>query len=135
MFPEEVDPLMGKNLFSMKGQRWREMRATLSPAFTSSKMKGMFILMTECAKDVANYLLKESKGQLLELEMKDFFTRYTNDVIATSSFGIKCDSLNQPNNVFYSMGKKITNFDGFGSGIKFVLATSAPKVLKVYLLF
>lgn len=131
IFPEEVDKLMGKNLFSMKGQRWREMRATLSPAFTSSKMRGMFMLMSDCAKDVANYLLKEAKGNVLEIEAKELFSRYTNDVIATSSFGIKCDSLNEPNNTFYTMGKKMTNLQGFANTIKFVLGSTAPKILQV----
>lgn len=131
IFPEEADALMGKNLFSMHGQRWREMRATLSPAFTSSKMKGMFMLMSDCAKNTVNYLVKESNGKLLEIEAKDLFSRYTNDVIATASFGIKCDSLSEPKNAFYTMGKKITNFDGLVNTIKFLVAASAPKVLEV----
>jgi cytochrome P450 family 9 len=33
---EEADNLFGKNLFSMTGQKWRDMRATLSPAFTGT---------------------------------------------------------------------------------------------------
>lgn len=132
--PEEVDPLIAKNLLSMKGQKWREMRATLSPAFTSSKMRAMYVLMLECAKDVSNYLVKKSNGQMLEIEMKDLFTRYTNDVIATSSFGIKCDSLNEPNNNFYLLGKKITNFEGLWNNIIFLLANIAPSILKVNML-
>lgn len=73
--PVETDPLMGGNLFSMDGQKWREMRAILSPAFTSSKMRGMFTFMSECAKDFANYFLEQSNGKLIEVEMKDMFTR------------------------------------------------------------
>jgi cytochrome P450 family 9 len=41
--------------------------------------------------------------------MKDLFTRYTNDVIATAAFGVGVDSLMEPSNEFYSMGKEITN--------------------------
>lgn len=107
------------------------MRATLSPAFTGSKMRSMFILMSDCAKDVVEYLVKHSKGQMLEIDVKDLFTRYANDVIATSSFGIKCDTLNEPNNEFLSMGKKLTNLTGWRSNVKFTLATLAPKILKV----
>ncbi|EFN63659.1 Cytochrome P450 9e2 [Camponotus floridanus] len=36
---EDQDPLFGKNLFALKGERWRQVRPLLSPAFTSSKMK------------------------------------------------------------------------------------------------
>ena len=31
---EEADPLFGKNLVSLQGQKWKDMRGTLSPAFT-----------------------------------------------------------------------------------------------------
>jgi cytochrome P450 family 9 len=34
MFPTDTDPIMGKSLFFMKGQDWKDMRATMSPAFT-----------------------------------------------------------------------------------------------------
>lgn len=40
------DDLFGSALPMMKGQRWRDMRATLSPAFTGSKMRQMFALPT-----------------------------------------------------------------------------------------
>lgn len=73
--PPEADPLMGGNLFSMRGQKWRDMRATLSPAFTSSKMRGMFTFMSECAKDFASYFLEDANGKPIEVDMKDLFTR------------------------------------------------------------
>jgi hypothetical protein len=53
-----------------------------------------------------------SEGNILAVEMKDLFTRYTNDVIGTSAFGIQCDSLTNPKNEFYEMGKDLTNFGG-----------------------
>nr|CAD7430894.1 unnamed protein product [Timema monikensis] len=44
------------------------------------------------------------------LEMKDFFSRYANDIIATSAFGVSVDSFNNPKNEFYLVGKQLTNF-------------------------
>ncbi|PSN49030.1 hypothetical protein C0J52_09647 [Blattella germanica] len=86
--------------------RWKDMRAILSPAFTSSKMKTMFVLVDECGKQLVNFLEKcysgytpekpckiEKEGGKLVVELKDLFTRYTNDVIATSAFGVGVDSL------------------------------------------
>ncbi|KMQ89600.1 cytochrome p450 9e2, partial [Lasius niger] len=32
---EHHDPILGKNLFALKGERWRQVRSLLSPAFTS----------------------------------------------------------------------------------------------------
>jgi hypothetical protein len=70
------------------------------------------------------------EGNCLAVEMKDLFTRYTNDVIATSAFGIGCDSLNNPKNEFYEMGKDITNFRGVRALIFFGYMMS-PKLMKV----
>lgn len=39
---DDLDKLFGNSLFFMKGQKWRDMRSTLSPAFTGSKMRHMF---------------------------------------------------------------------------------------------
>nr|CAI5847750.1 unnamed protein product [Callosobruchus analis] len=66
--------------------------------------------------------------------MKDSFTRYCNDVIATCAFGIECDSLNQPNNSFYAMGRKTTDFSSFLMLIKFIGYSFVPwlfQLLKV----
>jgi len=71
-----------------------------------------------------------SEGNILAVEMKDLFTRYTNDVIATSAFGIECDSLNNPRNEFYEMGRDVTNFKGLRALIFFGYAFS-PKLMKV----
>ncbi|XP_015606941.1 cytochrome P450 9e2-like, partial [Cephus cinctus] len=48
---ETMDKLFGKNIFSLRGERWKEMRATLSPSFTTSKMKFMFELISKTSKD------------------------------------------------------------------------------------
>ncbi|XP_011695538.1 PREDICTED: cytochrome P450 9e2-like [Wasmannia auropunctata] len=97
---ENQDPLFGKNLFSLRGDKWRQVRPLLSPAFTSSKMKTMFKLMSECGVNFGNYLVQLPPEQRI-MEMKDVFARYTNDVIATCVFGISVDSMKNPENEFY----------------------------------
>lgn len=106
----DADELFGNSLFMMKGQKWRDMRATLSPAFTGSRMREMFELVTECADDMAKYLVKRTnEGKKIDFEMKELFCRYTNDVIASCAFGIRVNSLEDPNNEFFAAGRKITS--------------------------
>ncbi|XP_055314969.1 LOW QUALITY PROTEIN: probable cytochrome P450 9f2 [Sitodiplosis mosellana] len=108
---EKTDKLWGNALFLMKGEKWRQMRATLSPAFTGSKMRQMFELVTECTDEVVKHFLnKVQKGEKVNIEMKDFFTRYTNDVIATCAFGLKINSFEDPTNEFYENGKILMDF-------------------------
>lgn len=88
---EKVDPLFGKSLFFLTGQKWRDMRSTLTPIFTGSKMRQMFQLVLDCAEDHTSILLRQANTDSKPFvpELKELFTRYTNDVIATAAFGIK----------------------------------------------
>lgn len=129
---EEVDPLFGKNIFSLKGQKWRHMRSTLSPAFTSSKMRSMFVFISACAEQFTKHFLdKADSKNHITVEMKDVFTRFANDVIATSAFGIECNSLDERNNEFYLMGKKATNFEGWRS-LRFFGYNLSPILMKFF---
>ncbi|EFN83828.1 Cytochrome P450 9e2, partial [Harpegnathos saltator] len=125
-FIEINDPLSAKNLFSLRDQKWRDVRTLLSPAFTSSKMKSMFMLMSECAVDFTNFLL-ETTADKSDVDMKDAFVKFTNDVIATCAFGIKIDSMRNPTNKFLSYGKYVTSFEGIRA-IKFLTFKSFPKL-------
>ncbi|RZC39210.1 uncharacterized protein BDFB_009483, partial [Asbolus verrucosus] len=129
--PEDSDPLWRKNLISLTGQRWREMRATLSPAFTGSKMKYMFPLISQSGERFVDHFLKKNED-IVTVEMKDTFTRFTNDVIANTAFGVECDSLEDRNNEFYLMGKEVTDFSGFWKKLKFVGYFLMPKVYKLF---
>lgn len=42
--------LFTDSLVALRGTKWRDMRATLSPAFTRSKMRQMFALIAECGR-------------------------------------------------------------------------------------
>nr|CAI5852946.1 unnamed protein product [Callosobruchus analis] len=101
------------------------MRPILSPSFTSSKMRAMFLLMSDCAKRFVKFFDAKSE-EIIELEMKDCFTRYCNDVIATCAFGVECDSLNQPNNTFYTMGKRTTDLSSLLIMLKFIGYSFVP---------
>lgn len=106
------------------------MRPVLSPAFTSSKMRAMFILMCETAESFVSYF--KNKGEdIVEIEMKDNLTRFGNDVIASVAFGIKVDSMRNRNNEFFEMGKEATDFSSFPKILKFFGYSLFPKLFTV----
>ncbi|XP_014477687.1 PREDICTED: cytochrome P450 9e2-like [Dinoponera quadriceps] len=124
------DPLFSNNLFSLRGQKWRDVRTLLSPAFTSSKIKIMFTLMSDCAIDFTKSLseISADKG---DMDMKNVFSKYTNDVIATCAFGIKVDSMKNPTNQFYLHGKEATGFFETRA-LKILFLRTFPKLMKLF---
>ncbi|KAF2898585.1 hypothetical protein ILUMI_07590 [Ignelater luminosus] len=127
---KEADPIASKNLFNLTiDDGWHDMRSTLSPTFTSSKMRSMFVLMEQCAEQFVKYFEKQ-KGPV-ELELKDSFTRYANDVIGTAAFGITCDSLADKENQFYMMGKELTTFT-FLQNLKFFGFSISPALMALF---
>lgn len=101
--------MLSKVLIALTGQKWKDMRSTLSPAFTSSKMRQMFELVNDCSDEMTNFFEKITTPADLVLDMKNTFSKLTNDVIATCAFGIKVNSFKNPENEFFLQGKRVLN--------------------------
>ena len=90
----------------------------------------MFTLISQSGEQFVQYFLKKNED-LITVEMKDTFTRFTNDVIANTAFGVECDSLTDRDNEFYLMGKDVTNFNGVWKNLRFLLIILMPRVFQV----
>ncbi|XP_070528191.1 probable cytochrome P450 6a23 isoform X3 [Cardiocondyla obscurior] len=125
-FNGKTNPLF-YNLLTMSGSKWRKMRVKLTPAFTSGKIKRMFLILKECSDDLAKYL--ESKAQIRDsVEIKDIFTRYTTDVIMSSAFGIRSNCIENSNSEHQTQGKNILKI----KIIWYVLFTVMPKIMDFF---
>lgn len=118
---ERVDPLGAKNLFSLKGQKWRYIRGILTPSFTSVKMKKMFCIVNNCSLELVDFLVR-STADGSPTEVKDTMARFTTDVMASCAFGIDSNSLKDPNAEFrrvlrtvfqFSLQKALAGFTAF----------------------
>lgn len=129
---ESLDPLFSKNVFALRGDRWREMRNTLSPSFTASKMKLMYELVSKCSREFVNYLVDHPELYDNAIETKQIFRRYTTDVIATTAFGISVNSMEDQNNEFYVRGIETSKvFRGSLAMFKFIFMRAFPRVAKL----
>ncbi|XP_055852653.1 probable cytochrome P450 9f2 [Episyrphus balteatus] len=113
--------LLDKAVNNLRDQKWKDMRSTLSPVFTGSKMRQIFGLINEVARESMEYL-KKNKETHTDFNIKDYFTRFTNDVIASAVFGIKVNSYKDETNEFYVMGKRVTNLTIWQNFIFFLYA-------------
>ena len=92
----------------------------------------MFSLIDECAENFTTYFENMvNSSNVLEIDVKDATTRFTNDVIATSAFGIKCDSLKNKENDFIVNSRKAMEFSGLKNMLKFVILGNFPKLARV----
>ncbi|XP_053682992.1 probable cytochrome P450 9f2 [Sabethes cyaneus] len=121
--------LFAKTLFALNGQRWRDMRATLSPAFTGSKMRQMFQLMEECIQAMIRHLETDLKQKgSMEVEMKDVLSRLAMDVIASCAFGLKVNCFEDRENEFLKHAKKMMLFGRFTVFLKIMAFRWFPEI-------
>ncbi|XP_058819694.1 cytochrome P450 9e2-like [Topomyia yanbarensis] len=125
----EVDPLLGRALVFSNGPRWKHGRMALSPAFTGSKTRNMFILLSNYADAAMQRLVRDAKGGKLEREMKDLFQRLGNDVMTSISFGVEIDSVHDPENEFFLRGKCLSSTSGIQGFKVFIMTLFPPKFL------
>nr|AID54908.1 cytochrome P450 CYP9AJ3 [Helicoverpa armigera] len=101
----DCDPLFGRNLIMLTGSKWRSMRASLSPAFSGARCRSMAPLMAESACAVIAYLREKISGEEA-MDINKITMSYVNDVIASCAFGFAVDSLKDPDNCIFRLGKK-----------------------------
>jgi cytochrome P450 family 6 len=104
----KVDPLSA-NLFFLEGQKWRDLRAKLTPTFTSGKLKMMFHTILAVGQELDKHLLPMA-DKCLDVDIRDILGCFMTDIIGSCAFGIDCNSLENPNSKFRVMGKQMINF-------------------------
>ncbi|NP_997838.1 cytochrome P450, family 3, subfamily c, polypeptide 1 [Danio rerio] len=108
MNPDLVGPF-ADGITLVKDERWRRIRSSLSPYFTSGRLKEIFpIAMTHADRFIKNM---EKKDPNLPLKIKDVVAPYSLDVVASSSFSVDFDSINNPDDPFVTSIKSFFNIN------------------------
>lgn len=126
---EESDPL-SVHLFSLKGAKWKSLRAKLTPTFTSGKMKMMFQTLVECSTNLTD-VLEDVVAQKDAIDIKEIIARFTTDIIGSCAFGIECNSLKNPNSEFREYGKKFFDTSITDSLVR-LLTLTVPEFFNVF---
>lgn len=97
-------------LFFKKYHDWKRIRAILSPSFTVQKLKVMKPIIDEKVESLINKFSAISK-EGKPADLRQYFDAFSHDVIAQTSFGIKIDSFEEPNNPIIRASKEFFQND------------------------
>nr|ABI63602.1 cytochrome P450 CYP3A70 [Macropus giganteus]ADR00354.1 cytochrome P450 CYP3A70 [Macropus giganteus] len=90
--------------------QWKRIRTILSPTFTSGKLKEMFPIIKQYGDVLVKNMGKEAEKSK-PVSLKDIFGAYSMDVITSTSFGVKTDSLNNQDDPFVREIRKLIKFN------------------------
>ncbi|KAJ4432916.1 hypothetical protein ANN_15173 [Periplaneta americana] len=127
---ESLDPLNSKIMFTLKGQKWKHVRQNLTPTFTSGKMKKMFYLVDNCAKQLVQCIDDTTFKGANALTVKPMMDRYVMDVISRCAFGLDSSSLQHEDAEFSRNMRRAFHFSSLKS---FVNLTTffAPEIQSI----
>lgn len=90
--------------FSMpKDDKWKSLKTKLLPCFRSENLRFMFYLIEECSL-LAIYNLKNEteSSSIIEINIFNFFARFFIDALATTTFGMRPNSVSFKENIFFN---------------------------------
>lgn len=119
----KTDELLDNMITGAVDDHWKFLRSTMTPTFTTGKLKAMVSMVQRCCNDlVGNIISKNVDGQ--DVDMKEVCSGYTMDVIATTAFGLQVNSQKEPNNAFVVNARKVVSTNLFR--VYFILVLVFP---------
>nr|WFG82911.1 CYP6CM1v4 [Bemisia tabaci] len=106
-----LDPL-SNHLFTLNGEKWRQVRHKTATAFSTAKLKNMFHSLKDCAREMDAYMERAigDKGDV-EFDALKVMSNYTLEVIGACAMGIKCDSIHDEETEFKRFSRDFFRFD------------------------
>lgn len=102
----KIPGAIGKSVFLARDETWRRIRATLTPSFSAKKMKGMVALIEESINKLMVKVEKVARtGE--SVDMLEWFSRMTLEVILSTAFGVQADILNDDESIMLQRAKAV----------------------------
>nr|XP_044998607.1 cytochrome P450 3A21-like [Jaculus jaculus] len=102
--------LLKRAISRSEDEEWKRKRKLLSPHFASGRLKDMFPVIQWNGDTLVRNLRREAEKDK-PISMKGIMGAYVMDISASTLFGVKVDSLNNPQDPFVKSAWKFVNFE------------------------
>merc|ERR1719178_212035 len=130
-FPGKTDAYWLEQMTIMTGDKWKDIRSTFSPIFTSGKMKAMMRFIDKVSDSLVQHMDKNtalSDG----FELKESFGKFSLDTLASCAFGVDGQSFTNDKSVFVKHAAELFNQGGIVIlGFLFKLIPGASELLQL----
>ena len=94
-----TDQLWTNQMSNLRGDRWKQVRNTFSPIFTSAKMRMMMTFMENVGRAMNDEIEKTVRDDR-PVDVKALFGAYSVDTIATCAFGVEAGTMGNSKSEF-----------------------------------
>ena len=115
LFPGKTDAYWLEQMTLKTGDKWKDIRSTFSPIFTSGKMKVMMRFIDKVSESLVQEMDKNT-GMIDGFELKESMGKFSLDTIASCAFGVDGQSFEEQESVFVNNASRIfqtTKMDQF----------------------
>ena len=126
-----AEKILMEQMSSAEGDRWKSIRSTFTPIFTSGKMKAMMVYVQQTCKRLTD-ALDELAEKNEEFELKKLLGKYSMDTIASCAFGVDSQAFKNKDSKFVDYASRIFQ-NKFSDGVK-ILLVMIPFDIGIYIM-
>ncbi|XP_052796768.1 cytochrome P450 3A14-like isoform X3 [Mya arenaria] len=128
---KRVPPIWQRMLTFARGETWRNLRHTLSPSFSVSKMKNMCPFIQNCLETLHEILNHKCEDEPNGFDLDKVLRAYTMDMICQTGFGFQVHPQTDPNHPFLKHAQEFFELKGAKS-IWALIALLIPDIAETF---